>query len=350
MQPRLAAALARSIARQIASCGLDLRGLCVATECANGAYASTAAAAVAAGAEAVYAFGRENRYATVAEAEADVRALIVALGADGGRLHVVVDRADIPWATVDLVTNSGNLRPIDGDLIGALPDNAAIALMFEAWELRDGDIDVGAAGARGVSIFGVDEHHPACASFELVGALAISEAMRQRWSVAHGRVAVFSDNAFRDPVLRALRAAGAEAEALPLTGPALAADPPFDLAVLATTPPRVAAAHGLTPLDPHDLALRIAATGCHGCVQLWGDVERASAKEVSFAPSTPPPPGHQGVPMNAAGHEATVRLQVGGLAAAAHGRRLARGEAVSPALAGLVQRVGGPAPAGEQRT
>ncbi len=348
MQPRLAAALARSISRQIASCGLDLRGLCVATECANGAYASTAAAAVAAGADAVYAFGRDNRYAKVAEAETDVRALISALGGDGARLHVVVDRADIPWSSVDLVTNSGNLRPLDGDLIAALPAGAAIALMFEAWELRDGDIDVGAAFARGVPIFGVDEHHPACASFELVGALAVSEAMRQRWSVAHGRVAVFSDNAFRDPVLRALRAAGAEAAALPLEGPVVSADPPFDLCVVATTPPRVAAAHGLAPIDPAELARRVAATGCHGCIQLWGDVERTAAPEVTFAPATPPAPGHQGVPMNAAGHEATVRLQVGGLAAALHGRRLALGEAVAADLAALVQPVRGVAIGQEQ--
>ena len=48
MRPRFAASVARTVARRIRACALDLGGWTVATECANGAYASTAAAALAA--------------------------------------------------------------------------------------------------------------------------------------------------------------------------------------------------------------------------------------------------------------------------------------------------------------
>ena len=47
MNERLAAAIARSIRRASERCALDLTGLVVATECANAAYATTAAAASA---------------------------------------------------------------------------------------------------------------------------------------------------------------------------------------------------------------------------------------------------------------------------------------------------------------
>jgi hypothetical protein len=377
MRSRFAASVARTVARRIRSCALDLGGWTVATECANSAYAATAAAALAAGAE-VWALGRDTRWATVAESAVDVRALATALrdlglDADEARLHLVTDRAAIPYEGVDLISNSGHLRPLDAEILGRLPAHAVIALMFEAWELRDGDIDVATARARCLPIYGVDEHHPVCGSFEFVGALAVSEAMRQRWSLGDARVAVISDNVFLGPVLRAVGAMGAAAVAIDPFGrvppaaefaehgyaladailagatvarAAVAADGgsttgAFDLAILATTPPAVARANGLPRLDERELGVLIAATGCHGCVQLWGDVRRegAEAQGVVFAPARAPAPGHQAVPMNAAGHEAVVRLQVGGLAAALHGRRLRDGEEVSDALSGLVQEV-----------
>lgn len=338
MRDRYAASVARTIQRQIGSCDLTLGELVVATECANGAYASTAAAAVAAGAAHVWAYGADSRWATVEQSEADVRALIEALGADQSRLTVVRDKAQVPWAAVDIVTNSGHLRPLSADLIGALPADAVIALMFEAWELRDGDIDVQAAVRCDVPIIGVDEHHPACGAFEFVGALAVSEAMRRSWSIADAHVAVISDNAFAPPVLRALNAAGAHASHIDPHSPQNA-EGDFDLAVVATTPPAVANAAGDGAVDPSALAQVIERTGAYGCVQLWGDIAREQAPAVQFSPERAPAAGHQGVAMNAAGHEATVRLQVGGLAAAFHGRRQRLGLEVAEDLITLIQTV-----------
>lgn len=357
MKPLVALAMARAVRRKIADTGLDLRGCVVATECANDAYAATAAAALAAGAE-VHAFGRSSRYATFEQASADVLALVAALGADSSRLHLTDDAATIPWSRVDLVTNSGHLRPLDATRLGQLPDHAVIALMFEAWELRDGDIDVATAHQRGLAIVGVDEHHPACGSFELVGTLAVSEAMRQRWSLDGARVLVVSDNAFQAPVLRALRRAGADAVSCDPRGcvttaghvalEAAAVDDAFDLAIVATTPGKVAADGARGPTAPEQLAALLVRAGVYGAVQLWGDIDRAPAEAagVSFGPANAPAPGHQAVPMNGAGFEATVRLQVGGLAAAAWALAARRGAEIPASLAGLLQVVPNPSPGG----
>jgi len=333
LSPRRAAAVADAVRARMAACALDLRGAVVATECANDAYAVTAAAAVAAGAE-TWAFARANRYASAEQAEADVRAVIAALDADPALLHVVQERTAIPWPRVDLVTNSGHLRPIDGGIVAQLSPRAVVALMFEAWELRDGDIDVATCARRGVAVVGVDEHHPACGSFERVGSLAVSEAMRQQWSVDGAKVAVVGDGPFVAPVVRALQAAGAVAvvavvpdEAGLAETPPCAVVAPFGphrahLAVACAAPASVCAATGRTGWSAAELAHVCAATGAYGVIQLWGDLDREflANQGVVVAPSQAPPPGHQGVPMNAAGHEAVVRLQVAGLAAAWHHR------------------------------
>ncbi len=354
---RYAEAIARSIQRRIEACSLDLSGLVVATECANDAYATTAAAALAAGAKEVWAYGRDSSWATLQQSAADVQALALALGAKVERLHVVQSRQAIPWPNVDLVTNSGHLRPLDAEILSAIPSSAVIALMFEAWELRNGDIDLDIARSRGISIFGVDEHHPACGSFEFVGALAVSEVMRQRWSLGDAKVAVISDNAFMGPVLRAMTAMGAQAIAvdpnpnrrsnselqshLRLSSDKILSGqgPAFDLAVVATTPAAVAEQSGQVAIAPKALAELVAACGVYGCIQLWGDIDRGSAeaKGVKFGPNDTPKPGHQAIAMNAAGYEATVRLQVGGLAAALHGLRQRQGVPTPEHLIGLTQ-------------
>ena len=334
-------------------CELDLRGWTVATECANSAYATTAAAAVAAGAE-VWAFGRDSPWATFAESAKDVIMLSEILGARTDRLNLVQQKADIPFERVDLVTNSGHLRPLDAPIITRLPSNAIIALMFEAWEIRSGDIDLQQATNCGIPIVAVDEHHTACGAFEFVGALAVSEAMRQNWSVGNADVAIISDNAFLEPIARAFTALDARITAIDPNerSPSPRCDvavcdkttilerdgPRFDLCVLATTPANVVGFKG-APHVEQELAELIIATGAYGCIQLWGDVDRALAEGegVVFAPREAPSPGHQAIPMNAAGHEATVRLQVGGLAAAVHGRSICDGASVPDRLSGLVQ-------------
>jgi hypothetical protein len=96
------------------------------------------------------------------------------------------------------------------------------------------------------------------------------------------------------------------------TGPVIEGD----IAIVAATPSVVATAE----FDAKELSNAIVATGSYGCVQLWGDVDRSVLESagIILMPEVEPRSGHQGIPMTAAGHEAVVRLQVGGLAAVRH--------------------------------
>jgi hypothetical protein len=338
--PRLGAAMAESIATRIAACELDLKGAIVLTEAANGAFATTAAAALAAGAE-VFALARASRWASAEVAEADVRALSRALGADLGRLHLVRDRSNLPAERADIVTNSGHLRPLDAGLIGRLRPGSVIALMFEAWELREGDIDLRACAEGAVTVVGVDEHHRACDAFAYVGAAALTAAACAGWSVSGRPVAVVTDSPFAPYVLRALEAWGAVpvivcpdgADVSALSGGVRAAVVPWseadrglsprcDLAVLCTWPEKVARHNGRAGVRPERTSALVASTGAHGVVQLWGDLDRAAlaAHGVEALPSDDVAPGYMGVRLDAAGFEPVVRLLVAGLAAAAEVR------------------------------
>ncbi len=309
---REAAAMARSIRSRIDICELDLAGSVVATETATGAYASTAAAAVEAGAE-VWAMAAGSPYGTIRDAERDVRILLDALGS-ASMLTVVTDKEEIPFERIDMVTNSGFLRPIDASVIDRLPETAAIALMYEAWEAREGDIDYAAASKRGIPIVAVDEHHPACGAFVSVGDLVVAAALRRRWAIRWMRYGVHSDNPFADPILDTLRSLGAQAELIDPGDPE-----PCDVAVIAATPV-VNSLSGDRSLSPAEIAELVIASGAFGCIQLWGDVDRdrLRAAGVRVEPEGEPRPGHQGIGMGEAGFEPVVRLQVAGMAAVLH--------------------------------
>ena len=100
--------------QRIDALGLDLRGRTVLTEAATGPYVVTALLAALAGAE-VYAYAADNRYASAAEAIAEVAACLddPALAHLQSSVHLVqsVDPEVVRRANV--ITNSGNLRPLD---------------------------------------------------------------------------------------------------------------------------------------------------------------------------------------------------------------------------------------------
>lgn len=315
---REAAAMAMSIRRRMGICELDLTDWVVTTEAATGAYASTAAAAAAAGAE-VWAFAAESGYGTVADAERDVTVLMDALGVGPRAVTIVTNKDELPYERTDLVTNSGFLRPIGASLIERLPKTAVIALMYEAWEARDGDVDYAAAAERGIRVIGVDEHHPACGAFDFVGDLVVAAALRRRWPIRGMRFCVMSDNPFGEPVLGALRSMGAEVKLIDPRATAVDAIAACDVAVVAMTP-ALSTRDRKNLLNPSELSGFVIESGAFGCVRLWGDVDtgRLLAAGVMMEPEGEPRPGHQGISMGDAGFEAVVRLQVAGMGAAFH--------------------------------
>ncbi|WP_378130966.1 hypothetical protein [Chelatococcus sp. GCM10030263] len=314
------AGLVASMRQRIAATGLDLSGLTVLTEAATGAYSVTPVIAALAGAAQVHAVARPSRHGSVATAHAAVEALAHAAGV-AERIQLADHVPDGLLAHVDVVTNSGHLRPLGAELIAQLPARAVIALMFEAWEFRPSDIDLAACRHCGVRVAGVNERHPAIDVFSFLGPLCAQMLGEAGARPAAGPVAVLCDNAFGPYLEDGLGRAGFEIGRF-----TKAADLPcraWNAVVVALRPaaePRIdaAAARRLAMAAP---AARI--------VQFWGDIDRTAlaAAGLTAHPRRAPRPGHMGILLDALGPEPIVRLQTGGLRAA---EWVWRGGAVTP--------------------
>ncbi len=296
--------LSRLISEAVERCALDLSGARVLTEAATGAYVVTPVIAAVSGAQVVALTG-DSRYGTAEQVKAATLTLAGQLGVTD-RILITTQREAEHFATADVITNSGHVRPIVGNLAAAIRSDAVLSLMFEAWEALVGrlDIDVDVLRDRGVQIAGTNERHPHVDVFSYLGPMAVAALADAGVSAYRGRIALLCDNAFRDYIVDGLKAAGAEVDvAASLDG--LSGDSP-DALLVALQP---TGASVLSASDLHRIG-----TSWPDCVllQFWGDVDRAQCP-VACWPLVAPPAGHMGVLPSRLGPEPIVRLQAGGL-------------------------------------
>jgi hypothetical protein len=327
--PGLAAGrLIRLMTEAIGRCRLDLAGHTVLTEAASGAYVITPVLAALAGAH-VYAVAATTAYATDQELQITTAELARLAGVTD-RLHLVGEKNARVIGAADIVTNSGQVRPIDAAMIALMKPSAVISLMYESWEYRSADVDLAACRARGIRVAGVNEDHPAVDFFAFLGAMAIKQLHDAGVSVYRSRIAVLCDNSFEPFITKSLQRCGAEVvTARRLTQEVLTR--PCDAVLLALQP---AGAAVLTAEDAKLLGAQAPGTVL---VQYWGDADRAAlaAAAVPVWPPQAPRPGHMAVLPSAIGPEPVVRLQSAGLKV---GELLARGlEQVTPQERTFVQ-------------
>lgn len=295
---------------RIAALALDLSGLSVVTEAATGSYACTPVIAALAGAAQVTCTARDTvRYGSFEDAAAATMALAAAAGV-ADRIDIRRSLAPEVFAGCDILTNSGHLRPITADTIVHLPTHAVVALMFEAWEFREGDLDLAACRARGIRVAAVNERHPDVAVFVRLGPLSVRLLEQNGVSLARSSIALLCDNPFAPFLRDGLRARGAEVTLR--ASPAELPSGPYQAVVIALDPTRNA------PLDEVTTA-RLCAAARQGIVaQFWGDIDPAARSRHAEAirPATAPGRGHMGILLSALGHDPIVRLQTGGLRAA----------------------------------
>jgi hypothetical protein len=313
--------LVRLMAAAVERCQLDLTGRVVLTEAASGAYAVTPVLAALAGAQ-VCALAATTRYATAVQL-AEGTTELARLAGVAGQIELTTEKTAGVLGAADIVTNSGQVRPIDAAMVAQLKPSAVIPLMYEAWEFRSADVDLGACRSRGIPVAGTSETHPAVDVFSFLGPMAVKQLHDAGLPVYGSDLLLLCDNQFASFIADHLRASGARvARAAELTEAALAGPP--DAVILALRPGE---APVLTAAGAALLAERAPGTVL---VQYWGDMDRsaAAAAGVPVWPPDAPAPGHMGVLPSAVGPDPVVRLQAGGLKV---GEVLARGLDRAPA-------------------
>ena len=303
LDPRRLAALMTAAVERLS---LQLRGYVVLTEAATGAYAVTPVLAALAGAQ-VFALANATRYASAKEiGEATLGLARIVRVEDS--IELVYDKDPGLLRQVDIVTNSGQVRPIDKATASHLKSTCVVPLMYEAWEYRPADVDLDACRSRGIVVAGTNEKHPAVDVFSFLGVLAVRELHDAGIAVHGSRILLLCDNAFKAYIRSGLEGCGAKViEASKLTPEELSQE--YDAIMVALKP-------GDTPvLTAADAILLGEQAPGTVVVQYWGDVDREALAlaGVPVWPAPEPVAGHMGVLLSAIGPEPIVRLQAGGL-------------------------------------
>lgn len=186
-------ARARRIADEVVErLGLDLEGLAVYTEAATGPYLWTPLVAALAGADWVWARAADSRHGAAGQ----VREATPEAAAEWGvsdRVEVVLEKRAEEIGAADIVTNTGHVRPLDRETVGWMKPTAAVPLMWETWEFREGEVDLEACREKGVVVLGTDEsggpfdlyHYAGHAALALMYELEL-EGVRTRAAVLGG--------------------------------------------------------------------------------------------------------------------------------------------------------------------
>lgn len=195
--------LAGKIASVIDDLALDLRGRTVLTEAATGAYVVTVLLAGAAGAR-VFALSKDTRYGSAAEAVRQTRSAMAAAGLEHLDVTFVERLTPEVIGAADVITNSGHLRPLDQRLLRHARCSAVIPLMYEAWEWRDGDVDLAYAHSRGMAVGATNERHPSIDVFGYLGDMALKQLFDAGVCPYRNKLVLLANNDFGPYIARVL--------------------------------------------------------------------------------------------------------------------------------------------------
>jgi hypothetical protein len=231
------------------------------------------------------------------------------------RLGAVTDRIQLAYGkdhrivgVADIVTNSGQVRPIDAEMVADMRPSSVVPLMYESWEYRHTDVDLQACRARNIVVAGTNERHPDVDVFSFLGQMAIMQLHNAGIAVKRSHVLLLCDNDFGPFIVHDLKNAGAHVvESCQLTADVIS--PRCDAVILALQPQEAPV------FNAGDAKLLSKTAPGAVLVQYWGDMDRPAlaAARVPVWPVEAPRAGHMGILPSAVGPEPIVRLQAGGL-------------------------------------
>src|SRR5260370_489498 len=136
--------LIRLLSSVIDRCQLELADRTVLTEAATSAYVVTPILAAMAGAN-VYALTQETPYASANEIY-NTSIELARAAAIADRIQFIRSKDAQYVSAADIITNTGQVRPIDAGMVANIKQCTDIPLMYERWGYRRRAIDFDAYG------------------------------------------------------------------------------------------------------------------------------------------------------------------------------------------------------------
>ncbi len=188
---------------------VSLKEKIVLTEVGSDNYLFTPIIASLSGALKVYALAKDSKYGKADEIINQCKAICEQF--EINNITFLKNELDIKLLPeVDIITNSGNLRPLDKDKLNFLKPSAVIPLMFEAWEIREEDIDIAYCKNNKIKVAGTWENHPSIRVFDYCGLLGMKMAMDAGFEIAGNRIVMWSDDEFGEVISKKFTTENAE--------------------------------------------------------------------------------------------------------------------------------------------
>ncbi len=194
--------LVKKIHQAIQKLNLNLNGKSVLTEAATGNYVVTPIIAASAGAD-VIAYTKNSAYGSVEDVVRQTTLLAGEMGLNN-RIKIVTDLAVVDFSGFDIVTNCGFLRPLNRDFIERLSPSCVIPLMYEPWEFRDGEIDLGSCREKGIKVYGTNEADPRLRIMDYIGFTVLYWLLEKKLSPLSAQVLVLGCRHFADAIEKVL--------------------------------------------------------------------------------------------------------------------------------------------------
>jgi hypothetical protein len=291
---------------------LDLTGLVVVTNVADGIAATAAALG---GAKRVIAVrGELKRRSRAAEARRWQLHTSDVLEA-AGRIEIVT-RMDLrAWHEVDILVNGFELGPVSRSVIELLPSTAVVALTAEPWEIPPRFIDIDACAEVGVQVTAPNLRHPAIDQLPELARLCCRLICSAGLHPRGAKIAVLCDTPCGPFIERALADLGADVETFP--HPLLVTRDDWAAVVVALRPSEKPS------MDINGLAATKENAPGALLVQFSGEIDRIAARYFGLRlwPERKPARGQLGLAAEALGMVPVFRRVIGGIKAAAAVRR-----------------------------
>jgi hypothetical protein len=187
---------------------LDLTGLVVFTEAASKNYVVTPIIAAKAGAK-VFSVTSDSKYGKAKDIEEFTYNFAEFCGVRDN-IKVVFEKNKEIIKDVNIITNLGFVRPIDKNFIDMMNEKAVIPYMCEAWEYRDGDIDMEACNSKNIPVLATNEDYSGLEVFDFCGNLCIKMLFEMEIEVFKSKIVIVSRDKFGKVIEKYLKLSGAE--------------------------------------------------------------------------------------------------------------------------------------------
>ncbi len=143
------------IKKSIKKTNLDLSNLTVLTEAASGNWMFAPLIAAYSKSASIVCITKNSKYGTADQIMSNFNNLLNYLNLDNIQIHKKLTSQILQ--NIDIVTNSGHVRPINKKFIESLKPTCVISLMWEPWEYRKDDLDLSSCWKNKICVLGVNE-------------------------------------------------------------------------------------------------------------------------------------------------------------------------------------------------